>query len=232
MRLAAVAGAAAFAAGKALLVAAVPLQSRVTRDRATHGFINEQARLILDADGYAQLASVLRPMLPQMERGSIWADAGWKSVSHMYDPRSGKGFWDWPTAPVVCEEYYTRALRAWRQGSARRTAFWLGASAHLVQDLFVPHHSCNRILDGHSAFEDLAETVRDQSAVYWGGSYDRAATPGAWVRHAAWISQDYMAQASGPRQQQLRAIGELLPMAERATAGFLAFFFRRSGGID
>ena len=227
MRFAAVAGTAA----RALLSATVPLQGLVNRVRPTHAFINRQARLILTTDGLSDIAARLQAWAPLLDRGSDWADGGWRNATHMYDPRRNRGLWDWPAATAVCDEYFSRAVRAWRQGSARRTAFLLGAAAHVLQDLCVPHHAAARLLDGHAAFEALGEGLRSAFPVYCGGRYGVAATPAGWVRANAWRALEYLPLTTGGAgpEPMAEAIADLLPLAQRTTAGFFAFFFETAG---
>lgn len=231
MRLAAVAGTAAFAAGRALLAATVPFQGLVNRTRVTHAFINRQARLILAADGHGRAAGFMAAWAPLIDRGSDWADGGWRNVTHMYDPRRERGLWEWSAATVVCEQYFDRAVRAWRQGAARRTAFLLGAAAHIVQDLCVPHHAAARLLDGHTVFEDLGARLCQAFPVYHGGDYGIARTPAGWVRANACTALEYLPLATGGAgpEQMAEAIGDLLPLAQRTTAGFIAHFFDSVG---
>ena len=229
MRLSAVAGTAAHAASRALLVAATPLQGVIAPNRNTHCFINRQARIILAADGHEDLARLVRPLADDMDRGSYWADAGWKSMTHMYNPPRGGGVGAAPAAPVVCYLYSPPAGRGGRHGAARRTAFFLGAAAHVVQDLCVPHHACNRLLSGHSAFEALAEGTCQQHRAEEAGLYDLSDTPGGWVHRNAESAQPFMEPAAGGPVQMLEAISELLPRAQRTTAGFIEFCLRQMG---
>lgn len=233
MSLSTVAANAAFAAGRALLTAALPVQDWVSPCRATHSFINRHALAILRADGRGRVAELLEPVAGELDRGSDWADTGWKNVSHMYNPRTGRGLWGWPAATEVCTDYFNQAVREWRQGAARRAAFWLGAACHLVQDLCVPHHASALVLEGHSAFEELGERVREKYPVYGEGDYDVAAAPDGWVRANAEIANAYLAisTARAGTGRMERAIGELLPLAQRTTAGFIAFFFRTVGEV-
>lgn len=231
MRLTATISTAMLVTGRALLLVVSPLQNWVTRQHVTHAFINSRARHILAADGHVWLAQLLGPLAQELDRGSDWADSGWKNVTHMYDPRRGRGMWDWPDATEVCGEYFGKATQAWRDGRSQLAAFYLGAAAHIVQDLCVPHHATNRLLDGHSAFEALAETVRGKYVVFKGGIYDAAQTPAGWVRANAEIAQSYlfMAGEKASKAQMEQAIAELLPLAQRTTAGFFHLFFRTVG---
>lgn len=222
----------AVAAGSALLRAAAPLQWWIARPRRTHAYINARALAVLAADGQAGVSRLLQPFAVDMERGSIWADAGWRNVTHMFDPCRRCGLWRWPDATAVCEEHFERAVKEWSAGAHASGAFWLGAAVHVVQDLCVPHHASPRLLDGHRRFEALAESVRDRYAVSRSGMYGRADTAAGWVHRNAEAAQEYLPMAlAGARPEQVeRAIGTLLPLAQRTTAGFLAFFADRVGG--
>ncbi len=229
MRLSAVAGTAAHAASRALLVAATPLQGVIAPNRNTHCFINRQARIILAADGHEDLARLVRPLADDMDRGSYWADAGWKSMTHMYNPQTGRGLWDGPSAPEVCDRYFSQAVRAWRHGAARRPPPGVGAGGARGAGHCVPPPPRHPRRARPPAFEALAEGTCQQHRAEEAGLYDLSDTPGGWVHRNAESAQPFMEPAAGGPVQMLEAISELLPRAQRTTAGFIEFCLRQMG---
>ena len=213
-------------ANRAILLAASPIQALVERPGLTHSFCNRQAIRILLSDGRERAAQLAAQHLENLEAGSIWVDRGWRSSGHFYDPDSGRGLWRWPSALDFCRVYYGRAVANWKKGAAARAFFYLGAATHLVQDLCVPHHSAGKLFDGHQEFEDLARERALWHPCRSGGLYDLASEPGSWVAANANFSQGFLplARAGAPDADKEEAISNLLPRAQRSTAGFLAFF--------
>lgn len=107
----------------------------------------------------------------------------------MYDPETGGGFHGWPNARQMVQEYWDLAVQALIAWDFVRGAFHLGAAAHLVQDLCVPHHAAARIFSGHS------HLLRFR------------------------LAPELMEQA----------VADLLPRAQRSTAGFVRFTLQRAG---
>lgn len=213
-----------------LLTAAAPLQGLIAPISATHGFINRQAMAILAADGYMEEAAWLLRQINALCEGGDWADSGWKNVGHMYDPQTGRGFKGWPSAPQMLRTYWEQARRYQAEGDEATAAFYLGAAVHIVQDLCVPHHAAATLWHGHREFELWAARYRHRFAVHTGGLYNLARTPEGWVMANADYTRNnwsHCLTTTLARPLLHAAVGDLLPRAQRSTAGFIAYFCRR-----
>jgi phospholipase C len=218
----------------ALLNVASPLQDFVAPAGRTHAFINWHAAAILSADGREREASWLLRHLRSMNAGSDWADSGWKCVYHMYDPRTGIGFRGWPSARDTLRDYWAAACDAHARSESERAAFYLGAAAHIAQDLCVPHHAAATALAGHKRFEQYAQRYRHRYATHSGGTYDVAASAEGWAMANAshtreWYSDCLTHWADPGRIHQ--ALTDLLPRAQRTTAGFVTLFLTHREAI-
>lgn len=212
-----------------LLTATVPLQGLIAPIHPTHSFINRQALAILAADGYRAEATWLLEQIDAFCEGCEWADLGWKNVGHMYDPTVERGFKSWPSALQVLGEYWALARSYQAERNAAQAAFYLGAAAHLVQDLCVPHHAAAALWKGHKFFESWAARFRHRFAVHAGGLYDLAQSPEGWgLANATYARQRWSHCLTEPLERPLlqAAVGDLLPRAQRSTAGFIAYFCR------
>lgn len=217
---------------KLLLTAAIPFQGLVDKTSPTHGFINRQALAILKADGRQREATWLGWHITRFNEGCDWADTGWKNIGHMYDPETGSGLKGWPSAPQMVRTYWDLAARFYLEGDMSQSAFYLGAAAHLVQDLCVPHHAAARIFAGHKPFEEYARHYRHLFAVHKDGVYDLARTPEGWVLHNAdYTRAQYSHCLTSDLEKAVihRAVVDLLPRAQRTTAGFVTFFLGAMG---
>ncbi len=198
----------------------------------THSFINRQALVILSADGRRSEAEWLGWYMESFNEGCDWADTGWKNIGHMYDPETGMGLKGWPSAPQMVREYWDLAALSYREGQASRSAFYLGAAAHMVQDLCVPHHAAARVFDGHKPFEEYARESRHLFAVHDDGAYDLARTPEGWViQNADYTRAHYSHCLKRDLERSVihGAVVDLLPRAQRTTAGFVSFFLTNMG---
>lgn len=217
---------------KLLLTAAIPFQGLVDKTSPTHGFINRQALAILQTDGRQRDSMWLGRHIGRFNDGCDWADTGWKNVSHMYDPETGTGLKGWPSAPQMVREYWGLATRLYHEGDMYRSAFYLGAACHLVQDLCVPHHAAARVFAGHKAFEAYARQYRHRFAAHRNGLYNLARTPEGWVlSNADYTRAHYSHCLNSDLQKRViqQAVADLLPRAQRTTAGFVTFFLEAMG---
>jgi phospholipase C len=132
---------------------------------------------------------------------------------------------------VECERHWKKAEEKWKSGDYERAFYYLGAAAHLVQDLCVPHHAWGFLFDGHQEYENWAEAYRENFRVWDGGVYDLIRVPSEWVRANAKLSRRYMplVRHGAPEINYHRATAVLLPRAQRTTAGFMACFLSSMG---
>ncbi|KJS17200.1 MAG: phospholipase C zinc-binding protein [Peptococcaceae bacterium BRH_c4b] len=195
---------------------------------STHTFINESGSQILHNDGYSRAAHLFRIFAGQLDGGVVWIDKGLKSTCHHYDPDTGGGMWLWPSAAEKCLEFFNRALALWRDKKHARAMFFLGASAHLVQDVCVPHHASCKVFSGHRDYESWVEKRKDNYRVDRSGIYDIAGSPEEWVAENARQAKDcYDLVSKGSPEEYHQATQLLLPYAQRTTAGFLLHFYRQ-----
>ncbi len=225
---------------KKILVLGDPLYSLVDSKGITHKFCNEQAIKILSDDGFYKEADLLQRHLEVINQGTCWADKGWKCLAHYLDPDTDKGLGPWPNAAQECRYYFAQALRLWKQDKKAAAFLYMGASLHLVQDLCVPHHANGVAFDGHQDFENWARINRFAFAIKSEGLYCLGKEPEQWVYHNARVAKQfyqptgsrnagnknrYKNKGSKANEEFLRyAMGILLPLAQRTTAGFMHYF--------
>lgn len=210
-----------------LLTLAIPAQRLLDQVSPTHGFINRQALVILQADGKRRERALLDHYIREFNAGCDWADTGWKNIGHMYNPETGCGLKGWPAAPTLLRQYWDVAVRYRTEGDWARAFFQLGAGAHLVQDLCVPHHASAAVFGGHRKFEEYAARYRHRYAAHDGGLYGMARTPEGWATLNAGYTHRHWGHLVGrlPGRGELhQALSDLLPRAQLTTAGFIHFF--------
>lgn len=224
-------GPASWNAAKLVLAAGTPLQKIFFGKGETHIFCNRQAIEILRTDGKISNYHFLDKYLNEMNRGVIWADKGWKNFAHYLDPKDGQGFGPWPDAGTECCNFFENAVSSWLRQEKKRAAFFLGAAAHLVQDLCVPHHSRGIVFCGHNEYEIWVQENYKNYAVQSDGIYMNCLNAGEWVEHNARISWNYFPYISHIRSLSSYELVTkiLLPLAQRSTAGFFLYFLNKVG---
>jgi phospholipase C len=203
-----------------------PLQKLIDHPGATHEFCNTQALKILQHDGFSRCATFFLQYAKELNSGVYWADQGWKNVSHFFKPASTKGLWRFPGATEEFEQHLSQAMKTMRQGNLRKAVFFLGAAAHLAQDLCVPHHALGKMFAGHQQYETWVQQHYDQYAVnshgiYWEGE------PVAILPANAAVSADLFKWVETDTSERWyhKATEILLPLAQCTTAGLLQWFY-------
>ncbi|HMM22199.1 MAG TPA: zinc dependent phospholipase C family protein [Selenomonadales bacterium] len=220
--------------GLKLLVATTgPLQGLWDRPGLTHEFCNRQAIAILRQDGFGRCADTFERQLAALNAGVYWADEGCKNVGHYLDLKADKGLWRFPSATVEFRRYFGQALYHARRNTWYEAAFFLGAAAHLVQDLCVPHHATAKVFSGHQQYETWVEKRRANYLVDRGGIYAAGHPSHELLLKNARLAAEFLDQVdnratSGSYHQ---ATGILLPQAQRTTAGLFYQFYAAVGAI-
>ena len=215
--------------GNWLLSLAGSVQHWFDRPALTHCFINRQAARILLTDGCTWEGSWLRRHLSSFNRGAVWADADWKNIHHYLQPLNRRGLWRFHSALEEFQSYFEKAVSAAKNADEKQAAFFLGAAAHLLQDLCVPHHAQAQLFDGHKEYETWAASHRHQYKAQAGGLYYTRQDPLAWLlQNAEQATSLYPRTAQGASEADYhQATQILLPLAQRSTAGLLERFSSR-----
>lgn len=218
-------------AGAKLLLAAVsPFQSLFDRPSITHEFLNRQAITILRNDGLVHCAAVLHHFLPELNKGVYWADRGWKNVSHYYEPPTKKGLWHFATALDSFSLYFEAALKSFRHQDMAGSIFLLGAAAHLLQDVCVPHHARAKLFCGHKEYENWVRVHHADFAVDRQGLYIANKFPHERLIKNAVAAADYLDWVTEENHTRFHTVTtDLLACAQRTTAGLFERFCALAG---
>jgi phospholipase C len=209
-----------------VLSAISPFQSVLDQPGLTHEFCNCQALAILKNDGFAKPAAFLSAYEFELNRGGYWADKGWKNAYHYFEPCSGKGLWHFSNAVEHFKLYYQLALKSAKRYNIKNAVFFLGAAAHLLQDLCVPHHVRIKLFHGHKPYELWVQERRGKYAVATQGIYQEGSSPSALLIDNAVAAADFFdwVRYEGDDAFYHKSTAVLLPMAQRSTAGLFQNF--------
>ncbi|MGE4589514.1 MAG: zinc dependent phospholipase C family protein [Acidaminococcaceae bacterium] len=204
-----------------MLSAVSPLQKVFDKPGYTHELCNRQALEILRNDGLEKYAGLLASFEAELNLGVYWADKDWKNINHYFEPCTHKGLWNFNNAIDTFEMYYQHALQHLRQHNIKKSVFYLGAAAHLLQDLCVPHHARAKLLNGHKAYELWVQARCAEYAVSKEGIYQEGKRPAVLSIKNAEIAADFYDWVcyEGDEIFYDKVTNKLLPLAQRSTAG-------------
>lgn len=209
-----------------VLTAISPFQAFIDPPGVTHEFCNRQALLILRNDGLTPYADFWGQYAKELNLGVYWADKGWKNIHHYFDPCSGRGLWTSAGAIENFKIYYRMATAAAKQADLQKAAFFLGAAAHLVQDLCVPHHARAKLFGGHQQYEHWVQQHFARYAVNGHGTYHEGRPPDFLPLDNAHTAADFFGWVTkeGEDANFRKATEHLLALAQRSTAGLFRQF--------
>jgi phospholipase C len=145
-----------------------PFQYLIDRPRSsailclTHKTCNTEALTLIKACGCSAVASVLEKNLMPLQQGVTWADLEFKNINHFFNPITRKGLWLFSPAVYDFSVYLAKSCRLAKNKDLTNSFFYLGAAAHLLQDMSVPHHVCGYLFNGHKKFENWVQTHHNE----------------------------------------------------------------------
>jgi len=204
----------------------------VATECKVHQEMNRQAVEIIKNDGYMNAYAFFQENLGILNLGVIWADQDFKSINHFYHPYERKGLYGHKNALTLAEDYYRKAREYWESGRTHKSLFYLGATAHLVQDVTIPQHVNIRLLGNHRQYETFVKKTyqnsRELRAVRGAIEFDRVKE---FVQFNARVARkSYQRLHTIPRRDErfFRIARCMIPLAERTTAGLLLMFYHRN----
>ncbi len=207
---------------------ASPLQRFIDKPPITHSFCNMQAVAILSNEAFLPCADFFSNFIKEINAGGFWADKHWKNVDHYLEPKTGKGIWPFGNALDIFQQYFHRSIKEARDGNRRKAAFFLGAAAHLVQDMCVPHHARGRMFSGHQEFESWAMEHCQLFSVDSLGLYRKEGAVTDYIWENARIAADMLDCVNRDKgnADYVKVTAVALPLAQRSTAGLFEQFHR------
>lgn len=211
---------------KVLLSAGSPLQKLVDRGGGTHLFLNDQALKILINDRKIDAFNLISKYRSYVDLGNLWADQGWKCFAHYYQPQSGRGFIPLISAATEGLNHFNRSIISWKNQNPERSIFFLGATAHIVQDMCVPHHAMGIAFNGHRKFELWASDNKYYFKIEKGGIYGAFRGIKDLIDNNATIAQEFYIDTAKYNNKYINAGKEMLCLAQRTTAFLFDYFAR------
>lgn len=202
----------------------------MTTECIVHKVINNQALVILRNDNNLLQYNLFSSFINELNSGVVWADQDFKSSGHFFNPIKARGLYGNTNALTLAQNYYTLAISHWNSGDLRKAMFFLGAAAHLVQDMTVPQHANIKLLKEHHKFEVFVRNTFYDSPEYMSsnnGCYLESVEE--FIRYNALRAIKANNKASSIKSDEYRyymLAKYLLPLAQKTTAGLLMMFYQ------
>lgn len=219
--------------GKALrgvMHAVNPIKKKIIKTHCTiHKFINMQAVQILRNEGYIKEYNFFKENIKPLNEGVTWADQDFKSSNHFYHFSKGKGLYGFSDALTECKKYYSKSLAYMKIGEVDKAMFFLGAACHLVQDMTVPHHVNNNLLNSHRQFESwiIKRFMSDYTFLIDKGIL-RYKTVDDYIKSNALVANNvFLKFMTVPDREERygKIAATIIKEAQNSTAGFLLDYY-------
>ena len=195
-----------------------------------HKFINNQAIEILKNDSYMDAYYLFSDYILDINKGVVWADKDLKSSGHFYNPDKGEGLYGNSDALTLALEYYDKSLQYWKLGQNKFSMFYLGATAHLIQDMTIPQHANIELLNSHRKYEKFIKKTYMNTLSFHvekGGYYLNSIEE--FIRYNAKAAIKIHSSLKEIKKDEIRfyeITKFILPLAQRTTAGCFLKFYR------
>lgn len=194
-----------------------------------HRYINIKAVHILENEGYYEAADFYRDYIRPLNEGATWIDQDFKSINHFYHHEQEKGLYGFSDSLTEATRYRNKMMYYAQKDNQTRALFYTGVVCHLSQDMTVPQHINNRLLESHRDYEVW---IMEHS---W-DTLDFTVNKGIirYPRFEMYISENakrtnaiYEEAKKIPNQEEafLFMAKPLIALAQRSTAGLLLDFY-------
>lgn len=208
-----------------------PIKKAVmTTECFVHKAINIQALLILKNDNNTEQYELFLDYINDINLGVVWADQDFRSSGHFYNPFKDKGLYGNTNALTLAKNYYAFAISFWNSNDIIKAMFFLGAAAHLVQDMTVPQHANVKLLKEHHKFEKFVRDTFYDTPDYFvenKGCYLRNIEDFITHNSVCAIKVNKILSNIEDEDDRFSALSKYtLPLAQRTTAGLFMMFYK------
>lgn len=218
---------------KSLFFTVNPLKKKILKTYCTaHKFIIMQAVELLKNEGFSEEYEFYKKQVFNINQGATWADQDFKSSNHFYHFSRGKGLYGFSDALTECKRYYDKSLSLLKDDDVKKAMFYLGASIHLVQDVTVPQHVNNKLLESHRKFElwIISRLLSDYSFYAYEGivRYDSIES---YVKNNALMANSTFVKYRNVNDRNERyslIASTILKEAQKTTAGMLLDYYEKN----
>lgn len=213
-----------------VMVAANPLKKMAFKTPCmVHRFINIQAVQILENEGHHDAAGFYKEFIKPLNEGATWADQDFKSINHFYHNKMQKGLYGFSDALSEAKKYREKSLFYLSRNNTHKSVFYLGAICHLSQDMTVPQHVNNKLLDSHKSYETwIKNRIFEEIDYSVSDGVNRFSEFDDYIRENAKSANRTVEEFSREEDRDrlyYELSTRLLAEAQRTTAGLLLDFY-------
>lgn len=194
-----------------------------------HRYINNNAINILENEGYVKEAYFYRTFINSLNDGVTYADQDFKSINHFYDVDKKRGLYGFSNALIEAEKYKLKAIYNIKIGNIQKSVYCLGVAAHLIQDMTVPQHASNRLLNSHKSYETWIKKniFKDSSYIKKDGILKLNSLKEYIENNGKYSNEvlEYLKNEKNKEDLYKEMSKVLLDRAHTSTAGFLLWFY-------
>ncbi|WP_196598937.1 zinc dependent phospholipase C family protein [Pectinatus frisingensis] len=201
----------------------------------THKFCNKKALELLKNPFIKKTVSLhtLQENFSAVQNGVVWADLNFKNTCHFFNPATNHGLWFLPSARSIFFSYLNKAEQASKRHNFPRAFFYLGAAAHLLQDMTVPHHVCIHLFHGHKKFERWVRAHLSEFTVLTDNTLPICQNPMELFIENAKFTVAFMPSINGSVSEDIyfHCAQILLSRAQTSSAAFYLWFIKENISI-
>ncbi|PYG88524.1 phospholipase C [Ruminiclostridium sufflavum DSM 19573] len=207
-----------------------PIKKAVkTTECFVHKAINTQALIILKNDKKLAQYELFSEYIADLNLGVVWADQDFRSSGHFYNPVKDRGLYGNTNALTLAKNYYAFAISFLNSCDIKKAMFFLGAAAHLVQDMTVPQHANIKLLKEHHKFEKFVRDKFYETPDYFvadKGCYLLSIEDFITHNSVCAIKANKILSRIEDEEERFSALSRYtVPLAQRTTAGLFMMFY-------
>lgn len=143
-----------------------PIKKSVKRTECkVHISINLHSLDTLLIDKKIKEYNLFNTYIDHINTGAVWADQDFRSSNHFYNPIKKRGLFGRKSAMDLATDYYSKSIKLWPK-DRKKSMFYFGAAAHIIQDMTVPQHANIKLLDDHHQYETFVKKEYHHSKNY------------------------------------------------------------------
>lgn len=217
---------------RGIMFAVNPIKKLIIKTHCSvHKYIIYNSINILKNENYKKEYIFYKRYEYYLNKGATWADQDFKSSNHFYHYKKGIGIYGFSNALDESYKYYNKAINYIKLGDIKTATFYIGAVCHLVQDVTVPQHVNNKLLNNHRNFElwIIKEVLNDpikfrtnRGIIYFDNLKD-------YIKSNAKFANDTNYKYRFIKDKNLRyekISKDILERAQQSTAGILIHIYK------
>lgn len=212
-----------------------PIKKSVKRTECkVHISLNFHALSTLFTDKHIKEYNLFNTYMDSINKGAVWADQDFRSSNHFYNPFKKRGLFGRKSAMDLAIDYYSKSIELFPK-NIKKSMFYLGAAAHIIQDMNVPQHANIRLLDDHRQYESFVKKNYKHSI-----NFDKDLTPyfldsiSDYVRFNSRMALKIYNKFQNIKEDEerfMRVTKCIIPLSIRTTTGLMLLYYKEIANL-